>query len=435
MAQPIAAINRLGFFILGLSNNFAYVIMLSAAVDLLKISAPLPLWGETIILPGADSPTGGIVDNATQVPQSYCNEQSTGTILLADSMPSLTMKLVYPFLLVNIRPAFKAPVVALSSASAFILTGLFTNKALIFIGVICASVASGLGEAVYLSSTPLYGDTSLIGWSMGTGAAGLLGSMAYALLKIVLSIRSIMLMMLIMPVSMMVAYFCIIKPITPEVNHQELIVDRKSELKVTTGAKQVRRYGALLTRPNFDLNTEDDQEGPFDLHAKLRHLPSLAKYFFPLTLVYLAEYFINQGLFELIYYPEITYLDHAAQYRWFQVSYQIGVVISRASLDFFVIKNIWAMSILQVVNSLLFLAHTAKWIYIPDFYIVILLIVYEGLLGGFTYVNTFYRIKKEVQPDKQAFSMSTTAIGDSIGIVTAGFLAMPIHNTLCKLYI
>lgn len=34
--------------------------------------------------------------------------------------------------------------------------------------------------------------------------------------------------------------------------------------------------------------------------------------------------------------------------------------------------------------------------YIPSFYIVVALTLWEGLLGGAAYVNTFYTISKEV---------------------------------------
>lgn len=184
-----------------------------------------------------------------------------------------------------------------------------------------------------------------------------------------------------------------------------------------------------------DMSIFADNDESFGFREQLRFLPSLSKYFMPLLLVYFAEYFINQGLFELIYYDEVSnVLDKPAQYRWFQVSYQLGVMISRSSLDLFQIKNLWAMSLLQAANSALFLAHATMLIHLPTFYLVILLIIYEGLLGGFTYVNTFYRIKKEIEPSKLEFSISTVTIADSLGIVMAGLVALPVHDSLCKLY-
>lgn len=458
MPVSTSAINRIGFTVLGLTNNFAYVIMLSAAYDLLKPITPTVENDTTI-------PAVAETTNLTNPQTRYCNPHSTSTILLADTLPSLTTKIIYPFLLVGIPTYYKASASALLAAAAFVITGLSVTQALIFTGVVCASLSSGLGESTYLSNTPLYGDSSLSGWSIGTGAAGLLGAAVYALLRMVLPIKIIMLVMLVVPVAMLLAYFYIIVPIsndqtatastgrqayrrkqaTSNLDNDTINDDNLNNDSATQDDKQqhpfkadTKNYGTrdvYATATTSDLkNTETASDLLFNFSAKLKALPSLAKYFLPLLLVYFAEYFINQGLFELVYYPEITYLDHAAQYRWFQVSYQLGVMISRSSLDFFRIKNIWTMSLLQAANAVLFLAHASKLIHIPSFYIVIALIIYEGLLGGFTYVNAFYRVKKEVEPSKQEFCISTVTTADSLGIVLAGLTALPVHQALCQLY-
>lgn len=504
--------NRIGFIVLGLTNNFAYVIMLSAAYDLLNQTATTTTTTTTppntsvqqqqqanqdttydnfttidLSLNAAATTT---VANATTTAaaaqnQKYCNEHSTSTILLADTLPSLATKLFYPFFLVGLPTHHKAIATAVLSAAAFIITGVTADQVLIFTGVVCASFSSGLGESTYISNTHLYGDTSLSGWSIGTGGAGLFGAIAYAVLRMLFPIKIIMFMMLVVPLAMLYAFFCIIKPVgdseqagstavsgtadsqaTSRVSRSRtttpapapdtrqpvefvgapgvsfvssgVVALDEQEQPIRDDATRVRGYGAqFASTDRLPLSSSglDDQPLAFNFRAKLRCLPSLAKYFMPLLLVYFAEYFINQGLFELVYYPEMTFLDHAAQYRWFQVSYQLGVMISRSSLDFLQIKNIWTMSLLQAANALLFLAHASKLIHIPSFYLVIALIIYEGLLGGFTYVNTFYRIKKEVSKEKQEFCMSTVTIADSLGIVFAGIVALPVHDALCKLYI
>lgn len=447
MTISIELANRLGFIILGLTNNFAYVIMLSAAYDLLKQTNNN----------NNQSATSAI--NASNTTQPYCNEHSTSTILLADTIPSLTTKILYPFLFVNIPTSYKATTTAALTAISFLVTGLFTSQVLIFTGVAFASFSSGLGESTYLSNTPLYGDVSLSGWSMGTGGAGLLGAIAYALLSMILSTKLIMMVMLVVPIAMMYAYFVVIKPVV----HTPNAVNRNSNTNdgqganlsvISTGSDgedqkklvggdlaKARNYGAKpggISAQNESATSIDgqgiDQVEQFDFKAKFYYLPTLSKYFMPLLLVYFAEYFINQGLFELIYYPEVKFLDHAAQYRWFQVSYQLGVMISRSSLDLMEIKQIWTMSLLQLVNAILFLVHAWKLIHIPSFYLVIAIIIYEGLLGGFTYVNTFYRMKKELPLAKQEFSISTVTVADTLGIVFAGTAALPVHNALCKLY-
>jgi len=436
MALDIKMANRLGFLVLGLTNNFAYVIMLSAAVDLIN-----RFEGNTNPSPATD-----------QTNSSYCNEHSTSGILLANTIPSLTTKLVYPVFFVGIPVAYKATLTAVLSAISFLMTGFVTKEVLVYAGVAFASFSSGLGESTYLSNSPPYGDAAMSGWSIGTGAAGLVGAGAYAFLALVLEIEYIMLIMLVVPLSMLCAYFFMITPVdreevvesnamqpSPTSSVEDSSQMNNSQTGLNDDSSRNKTYGAYESQPDQSITSNnnilpDNVDDKFDLRAKMRYVPSLSRYFLPLLLVYFSEYFINQGLYELIYYPEIKYFDRGAQYRWFQLIYQVGVFLSRSSLELFRIENLWAMSILQAVNALIFLAHVTKLIHLPNFYIVTAFIVYEGLLGGFTYANTFYRMKKELPSDRHEFAISTVTIADTLGIVIAGIVALQAYGPLCSLY-
>ena len=50
---------------------------------------------------------------------------------------------------------------------------------------------------------------------------------------------------------------------------------------------------------------------------------------------------------ELVYFPKI-WLTLAEQYRWYQVVYQIGVMISRSSVNVIYFRKIWIMTVFQV---------------------------------------------------------------------------------------
>jgi len=51
--------------------------------------------------------------------------------------------------------------------------------------------------------------------------------------------------------------------------------------------------------------------------------------------------------FELIYFHNIWLTLHE-QYRWLQVDYQIGVFLSRSSVNLFVVRKLWIIAFLQV---------------------------------------------------------------------------------------
>lgn len=155
-------------------------------------------------------------------------------------------------------------------------------------------------------------------------------------------------------------------------------------------------------------------------HTKINFL----KYFFFVPLVALFQY-------ELIFFPSI-WLDHSAQYRWLQVDYQVGVFISRSSVNFFETKHIWFMSILQFFNVIYF-TYEAVYLTAPTIWIIFGLVFWEGLLGGCCYVNTFNRITKELPTRYKSFGMAFAGIGESLGIVGAGLLSIPIHNVICQM--
>ena len=107
-------------------------------------------------------------------------------------------------------------------------------------------------------------------WSSGTGAAGIIGSLSYATLRSFdISNRNTMLIMLIFPFLEALAFWLLLRPVQPKLKFtysKELVMKRLEEFS-----------------------------------EKLKYVRELLKYMIPLVLVYLFEYFINQGLVRKIY--------------------------------------------------------------------------------------------------------------------------------------
>nr|XP_034808218.1 battenin-like isoform X4 [Pan paniscus] len=135
--------------------------------------------------------------------------------------------------------------------------------------------------------------------------------------------------------------------------------------------------------------------------------------------------------FELLFFQN-TSLSHAQQYRWYQMLYQAGVFASRSSLRCCRIRFTWALALLQCLN-LVFLLADVWFGFLPSIYLVFLIILYEGLLGGAAYVNTFHNIALETSDEHREFAMAATCISDTLGISLSGLLALPLHDFLCQL--
>ncbi|XP_060079208.1 battenin-like [Ylistrum balloti] len=402
---PYRKRNLFGFWWLGLCNNFAYVIMLSAAHDILREQ------GEG----GHSSDTSSNTTTLAPVNNSYeklqCNQISTGAILLADILPTLLIKLTAPFYVQQLSYRFKVSTVTFFCLLSFVLVGFSQGIWMSITGVVCASIGGGLGEVTYLSYSAFFHRNVVSAYSSGTGGAGVFGALVYAGLTTAgLSPKATTLCMVIIPIIMAVNFFLVIKR-PPGSSTQD---STDSSLLLMEETKKSKRM--VLTAKQ-----------------KVALIVPLLKYMVPLMFVYFAEYFINQGLHEILYFNNI-WLTKSEQYRWYQVDYQLGVFISRSSVNVIEIKKLWLLPILQFINMGLLLLQVF-YQFIPSIWIVLAIVLYEGLLGGAAFVNTFFRISKKVEPEYREFSMGVASMADSVGIAVAGAVTIPSHNKICALNI
>lgn len=403
--------NLASFWIFGLCNNFAYVVMLSAAHDILEDHSADA--NHTNPRNSSDPP----LSNTTEAPDNsnylICNSIGTGAILLADILPTLILKLTFPFFLQKIPYSVKISLIGLFSASSFVVVAFAHKLWLSILGVVSASLGAGLGEITFLSLSTFYDKNVISSWSSGTGGAGVLGALAYAgLTSIGLSPRNTLLVMISVPTIMVLAYVF-------------LLVHKHSAKRDSNENNDADDDRLTL----LDNTKKEDKR--LTLRRKFQLIPSLFKYMLPLSAVYFAEYFINQGLHELLYFNG-EFISRKAQYRWFQVDYQIGVFISRSSVNLVKIKKLWILPILQFANMIL-LIFQVFYRFIPNLWIILAIIFWEGLLGGAAYVNTFYRMSIELADDIKEYCMGVATVADSLGIALSGIISIPTHNHICNL--
>lgn len=162
---------------------------------------------------------------------------------------------------------------------------------------------------------------SITGWASGTGAAGFIGSFGYAgLTSIGLTPRDTMLIMLVIPVLMTFSY--IMLP-SIEFARSRQYVDPNEE---TTNSQQASKDSDTSSIDSTEhLISDSERQVSSNPHrgfirTKLANaakiLRPLIKFMIPLFLVYYAEYFINQGLFELLYFKDSFVGEHKLQYRY-----------------------------------------------------------------------------------------------------------------------
>ncbi|GME67126.1 unnamed protein product [[Candida] boidinii] len=420
------------FWIFGLINNVLYVVILSAAADLV----------------------GPLVPKAT--------------VLAADIIPAFIFKLVAPFFVHLIPYTTRIFCLVLLSTVGMIIIASSSNSSssisLTLFGIVLASLSSGLGELTFLQLTHYYGDSSITGWSSGTGGAGLVGSFAYLFLTtwLGLDVKIALFLFCIVPTVILLNYFYYLPKSNNVIStglpqHHSLATNEHSNDSARFLIPHTPGTGSDSTTPSSFTDgddTGDDIEinsyssvtevsykdymnsGKLKTHIKItlnRLKPLVLPYMLPLLTVYLGEYVINQGISPTLLFPieELPFKQYRDAYVTYGTLYQLGVFVSRSSGSFIRINNLYMPAVLQILNCIICILQ-ALYVIFPNIYILFLLMFYEGLLGGAAYVNTFMLLREQVSPTEREFALGAVGISDSAGIVIAAIISIQIEPRLCQ---
>ncbi|KAF8065266.1 batten's disease protein Cln3 [Lyophyllum atratum] len=422
----------LSFFLFGLINNVLYVIILSAALDLVPPSTPK-----------------GII--------AFCN-----------IAPALVAKVGWPYLLKGrIRYVKRLIGCCLLSSFGMIIVAGSDSLLMRLLGISLASFSSGLGELTFLQLSTTYAPPSVAGRSVGyfaagTGAAGLVGAFLWWEVRS-LGVRFGVGLSSIMPFIIPVTYFFLLP-------HNSAFLYALSPPVY----EDVSSPGLDSALPYTPLSAAEDEigeeEGSFppglkrgvtlSASDKWRLVkPLLLKYMLPL---FCFEYTINQGIAPTLLYPVPTPEDQPVlskiihtirdYYPLWQLVYQTTVFFSRSSISIGLpplpARLLPLPAILQSLILIVLAFESAVGLF-PEsangasIMAVFLLISLEGICGGLAYVNVFYRINQE-EPDPQSvhnlertnqekeFKIGSIGFADSSGILFASLLAVPTEIALCN---
>ncbi|KAI5800131.1 batten's disease protein Cln3 [Geopyxis carbonaria] len=368
------------FWTFGLINNVLYVVILSAALDLVGPALPKSI------------------------------------VLLADVVPSFGTKLVAPYFIHLLPYRIRVLILVALSFIGMQMVAWAGTLPTRLLGVVMASISSGLGELSFLGMSHHYGQYAIPFWSSGTGAAGLIGAALYvcATSWIEWSVRSSLMAFGFLPVIMLFAFFVLL-PQDP---------------------LRSSRIGYQALRDDIGETEESPQNSPNsnNLTENLKRTRSLFfPYMLPLLLVYIGEYTINLGVAPTLLYPlsKMPFNHYRDAYPMYNTVYQLGVFISRSSTPFIRVRRLYPPSFLQLGNLAILIIH-AMFNFIPSIYVIFAVIFWEGLLGGLVYVNTFAEIMDGHQGEEREFSLAACTVADSGGICIAGLLSLVLEPSLCE---
>ena len=126
-----------------------------------------------------------------------------------------------------------------------------------------------------------------------------------------------------------------------------------------------------------------------------------------LAIVYYFEYVITTGFTQgttnaiINDHPEKKgsfVFDNA--FTIFNFCYQIGVFMSRSSLDVIKINRVWILSLIQFVFFIFWLINSFA-LFLKSIIALWVLMILVGLMGGASYVNVLYNIRNSDRLDRK----------------------------------
>eukprot|EP01117_Protostelium_nocturnum_P008131 TRINITY_DN2900_c0_g1_i1.p1 TRINITY_DN2900_c0_g1~~TRINITY_DN2900_c0_g1_i1.p1 ORF type:complete len:441 (+),score=125.29 TRINITY_DN2900_c0_g1_i1:76-1398(+) len=380
-----------GFFICGLLNNFAYGVMLTASTKLACGHPP-------------------------------------SVILLAAILPGFIATTIAPFFAhlipYSIRVIFATVLAIVGFALPAISTTLENGFPLTILGVCLASVSSSFGEITFLAYSASYHKRSVSAYSSGTGAAGIAATGSFMLLFFVfkLTLRQTLYVMCPFPILMCISFFFVLS--TPLPINKTLPIKKNAKEGEDDPLINSSHYDQSLI-PKESLTLKDQ------LWLIVRLLP----YTTPLFLVYFMEYYINNTLAPMLLFPDQSISNLRDQYfiyNIYSLLYQVGVFISRSSVELVPIRNLWIPAIAQTLNCL-FLLFVVLYHFLHNqwVWLVFGIILFEGLMGGAIYVNTFTRISQDFVGKEKEFCLSATSMSYGLSITLSAASGMITNDPLC----
>ena len=153
--------------------------------------------------------------------------------------------------------------------------------------------------------------------------------------------------------------------------------------------------------------------------------------------MYLFEYLINQAVAPTLLFPldqkRMPFFFHRYRdiYVTYGTLYQLGVFVSRSTAHLIRMKKLYLLSSLQGLNFILVCLQSLLYI-VSSPWPIMLLVFYEGFLGGAAYVNTFLNVLADEAPEKREFTLGTVSIADSFGVLIAALIGLKLEPTLCS---
>jgi len=244
-------------------------------------------------------------------------------------------------------------------------------------------------------------------------------------------------------------------PLLPSSSAMHIETASAEEKYETGGSNQHAVLGTASrddSPPTLESGARSNRAQELSLKERAQLLFPLWVFMLPLFLVYAAEYVIQTGVNSALEFPK----EGLPAKKWYVIAgflYQLGVFLSRSSGTVFKLKYLWPLPAGQLVMLCVFLLFGFDAVRAPAWLVGVLTFV-VGLFGGATCkctarsrcptacfyltctpvadVNAFRMIHEQVEPWARELSLGTASVADTLGIVLAAGLSIPLEKAVAS---
>jgi len=393
--QSQKKIYYLVLIMLGLLNNFGYVLINSSAQQLAEEfneSSLMPFFTTSLTLLG--------------ICTSFVNSKYLLKIKHLNKIRAMVVLCSISYLCVGLSHLIQ-------SKFGFFLS---------LFGSVIMGISGTLGEQTILGFLKGFAPELIAGWASGTGFAGVFGAGVNFLLRSVQVPGSIIFL------AMIPTTFIYLGGFTWLNNQKVLMIERQED------------YHGLSSRENLSEAPQEKESQEAQINQTLsienfkRLWPQIRNIALNLAVVYFLEYTIIIGFADKATHQFRDSAKPIEKYSFILLNfcYQVGVVISRSSLPIIKIPKVWIVSALQLLNFVIWawIAYT-KELSLPFEFVIM---IWVGLMGGASYVNCLYLIleSEEIEKKDKEVSINIMSICNNIGVLSATLASFVLGETVYK---
>ncbi|OMJ91577.1 hypothetical protein SteCoe_5832 [Stentor coeruleus] len=350
-----------------------------------------------------------------------------------------------PILILNFRYLVSVNTLLRITISSFTMVGCFVVMSICvstdgswgfpisLIAALLMGMCQSLGECVNLGYIKAFPSEYLVGFTSGTGFAGIAGSGAWLFCRAI-GLQNFEVFLIFMPLIVVywLSFLWIYRKGKSYVNVQQYSMVQghlgspdpsESQSEFLTEKKSPEKSAVSSTGNEI-----------FSIELLKKVWKRMWWLGFNLGSVYFLEYCITTGFADratLKYSGNGSFFKENA-FEIIQFCYQIGVWCSRSSLKFFKIERTWIITLLQLFNWVIWWLE-AEFLFMTEWGEFILTI-WVGCMGGLSYVNTGYIVlNSDIIPKEQKeASMNVSVCMNSLGILLATCFCLILDNFIMK---